>query len=35
MENLIQSRFDQPYASSKKFTMNAEVSFYKNKFEGK
>ena len=36
MENLIQSRFGSAfsYASSKKFTMNAEVSFYQNKFNG-
>jgi len=36
MENLIQSRFGSAfsYASSKKFTMNGEVSFYQNKFDG-
>ena len=36
MENLIQSRIGSAfsYASSKKFTMNAEVSFYQNKFNG-
>jgi hypothetical protein len=36
MENLIQSRFGSAfsYASDKKFTINGEVSFVQNKFDG-
>ncbi|SHG89666.1 hypothetical protein SAMN05444372_111101 [Flavobacterium micromati] len=36
MENLIQSRFGSAfsYASDKKFTINSEVSFVQNKFDG-